>query len=315
MTMRTQTQDQLDRPDWLNPAQWPFTLRCHQYRNNRGELVNIHYTDEGTGPTLVFVHAGMWSFLWRDAIAALRSDFRCITLDFPGTGLSGGDRQDINIETYPHIVDAVLAECGVEIATFIVHDLGGVVGVQAAAIRPERVTGLVATNSFSWAPDRFALRAMLRVMGSRSMTATLGTLRLIPRLSRTGMGVGKHFDSADRAAFIGPYRTRGKSRNFHRTMRSASHTSELFQRAEDALRGPLSHVPVLTIFGENNDQFGFADRWKSLFPEARQWTVEGGNHFPMCDDPAGFVDHLTNWHRAEVTPSGPASSRGDELVR
>lgn len=46
--------------------------------------------------------------------------------------------------------------------------------------------------------------------------------------------------------------------------------------------------------------FGFADRWRALFPGARQKTVENGNHFPMCDDPAGFVAELVDWHRLEV---------------
>jgi haloalkane dehalogenase len=301
MNTTTRIQDRLDRPRWLGAEQWPFTLRRHAHRNDRGQVIDIHYTDEGTGPTLVFVHAGMWSFIWRDAIATLRSEFRCITLDFPGTGLSGGDRHDIRIETFPQILDAVLHECGVEEACFVIHDLGGVVGVLTAALRPERVTGLVATNSFSWAPDRFTLRTMLGLMGSRPVSAVLGTLRVIPRLTRTSAGVGRHFDAADRRAFFGPYLSRPKSRNFHRAMRSARQATDSFEQAGQALLGPLAHLPMLTIFGEKNDPFGFADRWKGLFPQARQWTVEGGNHFPMCDDPDGFIEHVTNWCRTEVS--------------
>ncbi len=300
--MRTPTKitDQMARPEWLGTDQWPFTLRLHTHRNSRGELLDIHYTDEGTGPTLVFVHAGMWSFIWRDVITALSSHFRCITLDFPGTGLSGGDAHDIDIGTFPQILESVLDECDVVDATLVVHDLGGVVGVLTASQRPAHINGLVATNSFSWAPDRVALRSMLRVMGSRAATASLGTLRVVPLLSRTSAGVGKHLGAADRDAFFGPYRSRSKSRIFHRAMRSACRSTDAFQQAADALAGPLSHLPVLTIFGEKNDPFGFADRWKALFPGARQMTIENGNHFPMCDDPKGFVAELVDWHRLEV---------------
>ena len=42
------------------------------------------------------------------------------------------------------------------------------------------------------------------------------------------------------------------------------------------------------MFGEENDPFGFADRWHSIFPDATSWVVDGGNHFPMCDDPHGL---------------------------
>lgn len=300
---------QLARPSWLPEDRWPFAIRRFDYSTGHGDPLAIHYTDEGVGPTLVFVHAGMWSFVWRDAIDELRNDHRCISIDFPGTGLSDGSGHDIDIATYPDILNALLDHRGVERATFVVHDLGGVVGVIAAGNRPERAEGLVASNSFAWPPAQRALRAMLSTMGSRPMIATLGTLRVIPRLSRTKAGVGRHFDKTDRLAFYGPYRARQRSRNFHRTMRSASKAGPAFQRAEAAMRGPLSALPVLTVFGENNDQFDFAAKWKGLFPHAAQWTVEGGNHFPMCDDPSGFCRRLREWRDLEPVTTGDHASK------
>ena len=91
-------------------------------------------------------------------------------------------------------------------------------------------------------------------------------------------------------------------RNFHYMMRSARLAIAAFGEAEDVLLGPLSHVPVLTIFGERNDPFGFGARWKAMFPTATEWIVQGGNHFPMCDDPTGFVRRLRSWYAAEVRP-------------
>jgi pimeloyl-ACP methyl ester carboxylesterase len=292
--------DEIERPDWLPASRWPFPLRRFSYRQPDGDALHIHYTDEGSGPTLVLVHAGMWSFIWRDTIAALRDDFRCITVDFPGAGLSGGDRHAVDLTTYPAIVNSLLDRLGIERATFVIHDLGGVVGVMAATERPERIVGLVATNSFAWPPEGTALRAMLAIVGSRTATATLGTLRLVPRLTCGKGGVGLHFDQADRRAFFGPYRRRAASRNFHRAMRSARRSRQLFADAEQRLIESFSDLPVFTVFGEKNDPFGFADRWRSMFPHARSWTVPAGNHFPMCDDPGGYATRLREWHRAEV---------------
>ena len=141
---------------------WAFAIRRFEHTSPGGEPLAIHYTDEGEGPAPVFVHAGMWSFIWRDTIAELRSDFRCTTLDFPGAGLSAGKPADVDLETFPSIVNGLLDHLDVDAATFVVHDLGGAVGVVAAARRPERVYGLVVTNSFAWPADRRALKAMLR---------------------------------------------------------------------------------------------------------------------------------------------------------
>src|SRR5262249_11541332 len=49
----------------------------------------VHYVDEGTGETLLFLHGNpAWSFQWRDLIGGLRGSFRCVALDYPGFGLS-----------------------------------------------------------------------------------------------------------------------------------------------------------------------------------------------------------------------------------
>ncbi|MGA2165869.1 MAG: MMPL family transporter, partial [Solirubrobacteraceae bacterium] len=45
--------------------------------------------DEGEGPLLLMLHGNpTWSFVYREVIAALRGDFRCVALDYPGFGLS-----------------------------------------------------------------------------------------------------------------------------------------------------------------------------------------------------------------------------------
>ena len=288
-----------DRTGWRRPS--GRSLRRFVYDRPEGGPIGLHYTDEGSGPALVLVHAGMWSFIWRETIAALRDDFRCITLDFPGTGLSDGDRHDVDLTTYPAMINALLDHLGVDRATFVIHDLGGVVGVVAATERPERFAGLAATNSFAWPPEGRALRAMLAIVGSRPATATLGTVRLVPRLTRGKAGVGLHYDNADRRAFFGPYRRRSASRNFHRAMRSARRARGLYAEAERRLLADHGDLAVLTVFGEKNDPFGFADRWRAMFPHARSWTVPDGNHFPMCDDPEGYARRLRDWHRSEVT--------------
>ena len=54
-----------------------------------GAWRGIHYVDEGTCDALLLLHGNpSWSFLYRKIIAALRGDFRCVALDFPGYGLS-----------------------------------------------------------------------------------------------------------------------------------------------------------------------------------------------------------------------------------
>lgn len=296
--------DELPRPSWLPPETWPFVLRRFEHRraDSQSLPIDVHYTDEGSGPVLVFVHAGLWSFVWRDVMQALIPDFRCVALDLPGSGLSGGDATDVDLAGHAAVLTTLLDHLEVDRATFVVHDLGGIVGLRSATRRPERCRGLVAANTFAWRPEGRALRAMLAVMGSRAVIAVLGSTRFVPRLSRGRFGVGRHYDRSDRRAYFGPYRRRRSyARNFHRVMRSARRSPDLFDEVESEL-DRFADRPVLTVFGEKNDPFGFADRWRALFPNTTSWVVPGGNHFPMCDDPEGCASEIRRWHRAEIEP-------------
>src|SRR5689334_3250804 len=73
----------LARPSWLTEVSWPFATYSVEVEGHRLAL-----TDVGRGPVLMFVHTGLWSFIWRDLIRLLASEFRCVCFDSPGTGLS-----------------------------------------------------------------------------------------------------------------------------------------------------------------------------------------------------------------------------------
>src|SRR5260221_5119907 len=73
----------LPRPAWLPQTEWPYETKALEVAG-----VTVAVTDVGEGPTLLFVHTGFWSFVWRDLMARLAHDFRCVTFDAPGTGLS-----------------------------------------------------------------------------------------------------------------------------------------------------------------------------------------------------------------------------------
>lgn len=70
-------------PAWLPPGEWPLPSRLLHAGDD-----TIHYIDVGKGPTILFVEAGIWSFIWRDVINQLRATFRCVALDFRGIGPS-----------------------------------------------------------------------------------------------------------------------------------------------------------------------------------------------------------------------------------
>src|SRR5262245_21184793 len=72
------------RPAWVDPALFPFRSRFVDIDGHR-----IHFVDEGSGPTILFLHPGpAWCFYFHEFIRDLRDGFRCVALDYPGFGLS-----------------------------------------------------------------------------------------------------------------------------------------------------------------------------------------------------------------------------------
>jgi cis-3-alkyl-4-acyloxetan-2-one decarboxylase len=110
--------------------------------------------DAGTRPSgsaVVLLHGNpTWSFLWRKVAISLAGDgFRLVMPDLVGLGLSEKPR-DPRWHTLPNhaqVVSAVLEALGLERVVLVVHDWGGAIGLLANADRPDRLAGLVVTNT------------------------------------------------------------------------------------------------------------------------------------------------------------------------
>ena len=156
------------RPAWLTEAEFPFASRHLTIDDHQ-----IHYVDEGVGPTLVFVHAGpAWSFVYRDVIVRLRDQFRCVALDLPGTGLSwaaAGYRP--SIEAAAAVFGAFIRALGLRDITLVTHDVGTPVALSAALAMPERSRPL---RSLRASPGRWPTRTR----ASREPCASSAAARL-----------------------------------------------------------------------------------------------------------------------------------------
>ena len=276
----------IPRPKWLPIETYPFEIRALGAEEQR-----IAYTDVGRGPTLLFVHTGMWSFVWRDVIDLLRSDFRCVSLDAPATGLSGGTpRTHATLRQAAARITVLVDALGLDDLTLVFHDLGGPAALLAAAgWPPGRVRRLVAVNAFGWQPAGPLFRGMLGLMGSAPMREIDALTGFLPRITSTAFGVGRHLDRAARRAFRAGVDHRGR-RSFHRYLRDARRP-DIYPDIEAATVA-LRTRPLLTIFGERNDPLHFQPQWKERFPDTTGVVVPRGNHFPMCDAPPLVADAI-----------------------
>jgi pimeloyl-ACP methyl ester carboxylesterase len=287
----------LPRPVWLPESVWPFHSFGLEVDNS-----TIAVTDVGQGPTLLFVHTGVWSFIWRDVMTRLAPDFRCVCLDAPGTGQSSRlSGRAISLARSGRAVTAVVEALDLRDLTLVVHDLGGPAGLAGAAKAAERIRGIAAVNAFAWRPTGAIFRGMLALMGSAPMRELDVMTEFLTRITSTDFGIGRHMSSLSRQTFRAGIDRQGR-RAFHYYLRDALNCDSLYKDVERALTGVFKRLPLITIFGERNDPLGFQPRWKALFPDAPQVVVAKGNHFPMCDDPELVANTIRSWHQEKVAP-------------
>lgn len=102
-------------------------------------------TDSGGElPAMLLLHGYLSSGdVFDDLTAKLKKEYRVITLDLPGAGISEVVGEVHTMEWMADVVAGVLEQCGVERATVVGHSMGGYVALELLRAKPEMVEKLV----------------------------------------------------------------------------------------------------------------------------------------------------------------------------
>jgi pimeloyl-ACP methyl ester carboxylesterase len=293
------------RPHWLPRSVFPFQLRLASI-----DGTPIHYLDEGSGPALLLVSAGQWSFMFRDVIVRLRGQFRCLTLDFPGCGLSpDAPGHDHSVRANARILEGFIDALDLQDITMAVHDAGGPAGFLTAARRTQRFRALVISNTFGWPLASYpAVRRTLKAVASRPFGALNTVTNVVALVTASRYGVGRHMSRADRRAFRGPWRSRSNRRATQNILAGVLRIDPVLAEIERSLQTTLAGLPVLTLFGCKNDRYGWQNRFQQSFPHATAACINDGHHFPFNDDPDAYSAAISAWWAEKVAAAGSTSA-------
>ncbi len=117
----------------------------------------VHFRDQGnrSGRSLVLVHGSNASLhTWEPWVSLLGDDYRIVTMDLPGHGLTGRvPDDDYGTEAFVATVKAVVAEVGLEQFVLGGNSMGGGVTWQYALRHPADVRAMIlidASGLWSW---------------------------------------------------------------------------------------------------------------------------------------------------------------------
>ena len=262
--------------------------------------LTVHVRDQGVrnGRALVLIHGSNASLhTWEPWVTRLQSEYRIITLDLPGHGLTGANPNGrYDMESYVDVVDQVMQQLGVPHAILAGNSMGGGVSWNYALSHPEKVDALVLVDA-AGAPSakprnmpigfRIArmpgVSALAEVITPRSMfEASLKTSVYDPGFATPQM-VDRYWElnryPGNRAATLARFAQMAQA------------------RAATPARLAAIKVPVLIMWGQEDNLIPVAAaQWfHKALPTSQLIIYPKVGHIPMEEIPDQSAEDVKRW--------------------
>ena len=252
--------------------------------------IKLYYEEYGKGFPVVLAHgAGGNHMSWWQQVPELSRQYRCITFDHRGWGLSL-DMDDRGPAAFVDDLASLVEELGVEETFLVGQSMGGLACLSYAMRHPDRVRGLVMANTFAgmrrevWLASDEGLRAAAQAVWQRRRED--GVKRAL------GPGfAGTHRDRAFLYRQIRILNEHGPNRL--QTEAQVQRFRALERIPESAAsREALAAMktPVLFIGGEHDEVMpvSLMEVARRLIPGAQLQVVAGAGHSVYFEEPDVF---------------------------
>jgi pimeloyl-ACP methyl ester carboxylesterase len=244
--------------------------------------VPIAYDVRGSGDTaVVFIHCWACSrALWQNQLDLFAARYRVVSLDLPGHGASGANRQHWSIAGLASDVEKVISTLGLKRVVLVGHSMGGPVALLVAGDLPGPVVGVACVDTLhdaaiAWSAENAEqLARNLDADFDGFMSGLLSQLFPEDADPAAIARVKREAASADKGALL------GLLRDFpHFDLKDA------LARAKVPVRCVNSHprppmIPVTAI--STNRQYADYDAV----------LLDGVGHYPMLERPRAFNERL-----------------------
>ena len=244
-------------------------------------MSNLHYTAQGNGPPLVFVHglAGS-SRWWRANTRLLSKHFTVYLVDLPGFGRSRATGRGPLAELVASL-PGWLDRHGLERVHLVGHSMGGYIASHLAATRPERVGRLALIDSVGIPLNLNVAQMLRRVLQGLPHSAPL----FVPIVVADGLRAGL------------PYLLRL--------------TNEIVQ-VDTRVLLPQIEAPTLLLWGTRDTVVppALGLEMSELIPDSRFYFIPRAGHNAMADRPELVNRYLVDFFLQALPSEQPIDVDG-----
>lgn len=280
--------DERLRPFVVDKEEYPF--KSHWFDRDG---VAMHYIDEGEGFPIVLTHGNPdWSFLNRNIIKDMSGEARVIAYDLPGFGFSDTP-EGFNWTPQEHAewVSALVNEhLGLEEFILVVQDWGGPTGLSVATQNPDKIAGLVISNTWAWEPNPAMVQFSNYMATPEVQAKVLEENFFAGALMAGGLNPTSSANPKITDAYAMPFPTPEDRKGTTYFPVAITDQQDWVVQIEGKL-DLLADKPVELIFGELDELLGTEEsvtRWRGHFPQAPVQLLPAANHFTQEDSPESF---------------------------
>ena len=233
----------------------------------------MHYVDEGEGDIILFVHGTpAWSFLYREHIAELSKNYRCIAIDHIGFGLSEKPEAfDEKPESHSFNLTEFIEKLDLKKITIAVHDFGGPIGLSSAIQVHDRIKQVVMFNTWLWeTKTNPEAQKVDNIINSGIAKFLYLRMNFSPKyLLKKGFHEKKNLSKKTHEHYIKPFPNKSSRASLLNLGKSLVGSSDFYQEQWLSL-DRLEQKPWLILWG-TKDEFittKYLDKWKKRLPNA-----------------------------------------------
>ena len=269
--------------------------------------LKVHYRDEGNpdGKPIVLVHGFSASLhTWEPWVEGLKDEFRVISVDLPGHGLTRTPTQDkMNIAYFSEAVGELASKLGAENYVLVGNSMGGATAWQFALSRQECIDGLVLIAASGWQEQQITGERPLvfRLLANKYARALIKDFDL-KALIRNGLKKSFYDQSLATEEMVARYAY---------LTRAPEHREGILALMSGAERMPASaqtlaaiKVPTLILQGDSDVVVApsGAPKFHSAIPDSEMIIYENTGHLPQEEVAEQSVRDLRDFLSRRVWP-------------
>lgn len=271
--------------------------------------LRVHYRDEGKrdGRVLVLIHGSNASLhTWEQWVAALGKDYRVISLDLPGHGLTGQNPAGVyDNASYVRVVDRLLTKLNIDKAVIGGNSMGGGVSWLFALEHPAKVESLLLIDAsgqpYAKSGETPLGFRLMRMPVIKEAARFIAPRSIFESSVKTSMSVQSRIDEKliDRYWELNRY-----PGNREATMQRFANPKSMTPSTQERLS--TIKVPVMIMWGAEDNLIPVSSaRWfAQAMPQAKLVIYPNVGHIPMEEIPDKSANDVKIWldSLAEETP-------------